>query len=137
MVRGCLQLAVLSMCIGCHRAPRVATALRAQPDTFTVVGVVREELSGHPMPRVIIEAEGGDSQRVLTDASGKYQLGGLRLGSHVVSARMPGYYIERREIAVNCPVIVTSQDGTVVSDPGPCDQSPATLNFYLRPQTVR
>jgi hypothetical protein len=89
------------------------------------------------MAGVVVVTESSDPHRAVSDAEGSYRLDGLPLGSHIVSARKVGYYVERREIAVNCPVRVTGVGGTAAADAGSCDPSPARLNFYLRPEIVR
>ena len=53
-----------------------------------------------------------------------------------MSARKLGYYVERRRIAVSCPVVIVDDHGKVLDDGAPCDAIPATLNFYMRPETV-
>ena len=54
-----------------------------------------------------------------------------------MSARQLGNYAERREIAVSCPVVIVDDHGKVLDGGGPCVASPATLNFYMRPEMVR
>ena len=124
-----LALAVHAETLGAQRPPR--------PQTFDVVGVVRDEATGRPMAGVLIAADSAQLHRVVTDSGGAYRFTGLPRGTYFISARRLGYYVERREIRVACPVDVVNDRGKIVNDGGPCDPSPATLNFLLRPQTTR
>ncbi|HEX5438155.1 MAG TPA: carboxypeptidase-like regulatory domain-containing protein [Gemmatimonadaceae bacterium] len=130
-------LVAVSLLLGVVIPAALVAQVPTRPATFDLVGIVRAEVSGHPMPGVLIVVDSSRSHRVVTDSAGRYRITGLPRGSYTVSARRLGYYVERREITVTCPVVVTDEHGKVLSDGGPCDPSPATLNFYLRPHTVR
>ena len=130
-------IVLIGLLLGCHRPGLLAAQMLAQPDTFELIGVVRDEASGRPLPGVLIQPDTSREHRVFTDSTGSYRVAALRRGNYSVAARKIGYYVERREITVSCPVIVTDERDRALYDPGPCDTSPATLNFYLRPQNLR
>jgi hypothetical protein len=102
-----------------------------------LLGTVREEASGRPVAGVLIVVENLEEIRALTDSAGAYRIPALTYGSYTVTARKIGYYIERREIAASCPVVIVDTAGRPIGGGGPCDPDPQLLNFHLRPHTLR
>jgi hypothetical protein len=133
--------AVVAAGVALSAAPRasrenVQTVPLAAAETFTVSGLVRDEVSGRPMPNVMIFADSQNYARTTTDSTGRYRLPALALGYHVIVATKLGYYIERREIGVACEVAVTDAKGRA-QPTRPCDLSPRTLNFGMREHVMR
>lgn len=127
------------------RAPRRSAAIPAAtaaapvpPDTggatFDLSGVVRDEDSGRPLPHTLVVVAGGAGaeRRTGTDSAGAYHFAGLPRGGYAVSARRVGYYVERRDLSVRCPVTVVDAAGRPLSRAGPCDPARQTLNFLMR-----
>lgn len=119
-------------------SPRSLAAQRHErPATFDLTGIVREEASGKPVRGVRVALDSAHLVIAYTDSSGRYRFNGVRRGTYTVAVAALGYYIERREISVECPVDIVDDHDRVIRDGGECDPSPVTLNFFLRPLVMR
>jgi hypothetical protein len=107
------------------------------PTIFVLRGVVRVEATGQVIAGAVVSVEGLPKRRTVTDANGSYRLDGLPVGDYIIVARHVGYYVERRELAVYCPITIVDSAGTPLRTDGSCDSDRQTLNFQLRPQTFR
>ena len=95
---------------------------------FCVVGVVRYEATAAPHPGVAVAID-SVHRGAVADSAGSYRICGLHAGEYTVSARRIGFYIERRDIRLDCwhvPTVVV--DGRIVSD---CRREEA-LDFFMR-----
>lgn len=116
--------------------PAVAAPPPSMASPFELAGIVRDEATGRPLAGVLIVADSLPGRRAATDAVGAYRIVGLPRGTYTVSARTLGYYIERREIQVSCPVTIVDAAGKPIAGGGACDADLLVLNFLLRKHTV-
>src|SRR5690606_3749049 len=96
---------------------------------FCVAGVVRYEETGVPHPGVAVSID-SVGPAAIADSAGTYRLCGLEAGEYTVSARRVGFYVERREIRLDCwmhPTVVVG--GRIV---GECRGGEESLDFYMR-----
>jgi hypothetical protein len=56
-----------------------------------VHGVVMNAASGEPLPRVLVQINGGGGQSVLTDGDGRFEVAGVPLGPCVFALMRPGF----------------------------------------------
>jgi hypothetical protein len=56
----------------------------------TVHGVVRNDASGAPLPRVLVQIEGSQIAQ-LTDGEGRFELTGVSVGPQIIRLRKPGF----------------------------------------------
>lgn len=138
--RAVLASLLLAGAVACAQAaprpPRVASApasgANADEAVFNLAGTVRDEETGHPLSGVLVSVDSVDRAKAVTDSAGRYRIPGVPYGTYTVSARTLGYYRERREIGVSCPVVVVDSTGTPLAGLNACGPQRATLNFYLR-----
>jgi hypothetical protein len=57
----------------------------------TVHGVVMNAASGEPLPRALVQVNGGSGDAVLTDGEGRFELSGLPQGPNVFQLTKPGF----------------------------------------------
>ena len=131
------HLAVIVLCSLLVSPRSLAAQRHERPATFDLTGIVREEASGKPVRGARVALDSAHLVIAYTDSSGRYRFSGVRRGTYTVAVAALGYYIERRDISVRCPVDIVDDHDRVVLDGGACDPSPATLNFFLREQVVR
>lgn len=127
-------------------ATRAATPTAISPadtleDAFDLSGRVVDERTGRPVARVIITVDttalpGPGIRSTRTDADGRYRFTRLPIGDYFVGARGIGYYVERREVEVTCPVVVVEPHETVVRKEAACAPPPEVVNFSLRVRVV-
>ncbi len=58
----------------------------------TVHGVVRNAVTGEPLPRALVRIEGGADTGTLTDGEGRFELSGVPVGPQTIRVRKPGYF---------------------------------------------
>ena len=56
-----------------------------------VHGVVMNAVSGEPLPRALVQINGGSGQAVLTDGDGRFEISGLPQGPNVFQLIKPGF----------------------------------------------
>jgi hypothetical protein len=73
-------------------------AQAAAPDLNTVLGpptsvhgVVMNAASGEPLPRALVQINGGAGQAVLTDGDGRFDVSGVPLGPNMFQLTRPGF----------------------------------------------
>lgn len=132
-----LGLLALGACRAVRPAPPPPpSAASVRSPVFDLAGVVRDEGTGRPLAGVLVVADALPGHRAITDPAGAYRISGLPRGWYAVSARKVGYYVERREVASDCPVVIVDGAGRPIGGGGPCDPAPQVLNFLLRVHTV-
>ncbi|UWZ84106.1 carboxypeptidase-like regulatory domain-containing protein [Occallatibacter riparius] len=57
----------------------------------SVHGVVMNAASGEPLPRALVQINGGSGQAVLTDGDGRFEISGLPQGPNVFMLTKPGF----------------------------------------------
>jgi outer membrane receptor protein involved in Fe transport len=82
------------------------SALPAVVDSGVVVGQVRDRATGAPIAGATVAIE-GTRHSVVTDAGGKYRIGGLRPGAYDVRARYIGYRPASVSVSVDAVEDVT------------------------------
>jgi hypothetical protein len=107
------------------------------PTIFELRGVVRVEATGQAIAGAVVSVESLSKRHTVTDANGSYRLDSLPLGAYTIDARRLGYYVERREIAVHCPIAIVDSAGRPLRTNAGCDSDQQILNFHMRPQTLR
>jgi len=58
----------------------------------TVHGVVRNAVSGDPLPRVLVRIEGDADRGVLTDGEGRFEMEGVPAGPQTIRLLKPGFH---------------------------------------------
>ncbi|MGO9777679.1 MAG: carboxypeptidase regulatory-like domain-containing protein [Terracidiphilus sp.] len=93
------RLAMLTLCAALLLAASLAPAQQLQPDAqnvpasvLTLVhGVVRNAVTGEPLPRALVLIEGDSAIGALTDGEGRFELPGVPVGPHIIRVRKPGF----------------------------------------------
>jgi hypothetical protein len=106
-------------------------------EAFDLVGTVRDDISGRAVAHVMITVDKDSTMRAQSDLDGRYRIAAVPMGSHFVSARRIGYYLENREVDATCPVVIDDSAGRPLSDPEPCDAAVQVLNFHMREHALR
>ncbi|HPB30804.1 MAG TPA: carboxypeptidase-like regulatory domain-containing protein, partial [Candidatus Sumerlaeota bacterium] len=70
------------------------------PETGTIRGTVTDAASGLPIQNIIIQRDGIETTRVYTDASGKYAMDEVRVGSHYIQAWGNQHLLQGKQAAV-------------------------------------
>lgn len=96
---------------------------------FCVAGVVRNEQTGVPHPGVAVSID-SVGRGAIADSAGTYRICGLEAGEYTVSARRVGFYIERRDIRLDCWMLPTVVVGDRIV--GDCRGGEDSLDFYMR-----
>lgn len=131
-MRSCRSAAAAALFLICG----AATPLAAQT---TMVGIVRDDSTGRPLPGVEVLL-GGTAHTTITNAAGRYVLAGLPAGNHQAIFRIVGYLPARVTVLLSAgdtlrvnQVLVPS---TVVLDPieviGEPEVGLAGQGFYER-----
>jgi hypothetical protein len=76
-----------------------AQASSSNSQRLTVRGVVRNALTGEPLPRALVRVEGDVSTGALTDGDGRFEIPGLPAGSQIFQVRKPGYFDSPRSLS--------------------------------------
>ena len=75
----------------------------SQPQTTslaTVHGVVRNAVSGSPLPRALVRIDGDANNGALTDGDGRFEIPGVPVGPQEFSVIKPGYIDEPASVAL-------------------------------------
>ena len=62
-----------------------------EPARITVEGIVRNAVTGDPLPRALVEIEGDASTGALTDGEGHFESPGVPLGPQTIRVAKPGF----------------------------------------------
>jgi hypothetical protein len=57
----------------------------------TIHGVVRNAVTGEPLPRALVRIEGESGVSALTDGEGRFELDGVATGPQIIRVRKPGF----------------------------------------------
>lgn len=86
----------------------------------TIAGVARDS-NGSVLPGVTVElataADPVKPRSTVTDAAGRYEFGGVPLGDHSVTFRLPGFATQRRDAAVTATGATVTVDGLLLVGP--------------------
>lgn len=70
--------------------------IQPSPANLSVHGVVRNAVSGEPIPRALVRIEGDAATGALTDSEGKFEISGLPPGPQLFEVLKPGYLDHRK-----------------------------------------
>jgi hypothetical protein len=62
-----------------------------EPTRITVQGIVRNRVTGDPLPRALVEVEGDANTGALTDSQGHFEIPGVPLGPQTIRVAKPGF----------------------------------------------
>ncbi|MGA2537608.1 MAG: carboxypeptidase regulatory-like domain-containing protein [Terracidiphilus sp.] len=71
--------------------PQTQDSATAQASRVTVHGTVRNEATGDPLPRALVQIEGDAETGVLTDGEGHFELNGVPVGPQTIRVVKPGF----------------------------------------------
>jgi hypothetical protein len=94
LVRGALGSVVcfaISAALVAQPGPAQQESNNALGPPTTVHGVVMNAATGEPLPRVLVQINGGSGQSVLTDGDGRFEVAGVSLGPCVFQLTRPGF----------------------------------------------
>jgi len=63
----------------------------AQPDRVTVHGIVRNQATGEPLARALVQIEGDADTGTLTDGEGRFGISNLPVGPQIIRIAKPGF----------------------------------------------
>jgi len=105
-----------------------ASPISPSPATLSVHGIVRNALTGDPLPRVLVHVEGDAAAGALTDGDGKFEISGLAPGPQIFEIVKPGFLdLDRRSDGLASEDASGSSHNVVVAPEMP------DLNFALAP----
>lgn len=71
--------------------PPSQPAAQPAPALTTVHGIVRNAVTGAPLPRALVRIEGDAETGALTDGEGRFELPGVPVGPEIIRVRKPGF----------------------------------------------
>ena len=76
-------------CLECEQAGQPNPS--SEPTRITLQGIVRNRVTGDPLPRALVEIEGDANTGALTDGEGHFEIPGVPLGPQTIRVAKPGF----------------------------------------------